>query len=75
MVDEPMVNVTCDRCGYTQDYELTALCDRSWDMRDLEKKLLKDGWRLTCKLEGETICDGCVDDEKAEREAEGEKGG
>lgn len=63
MIGEPQVEVTCDKCSHNENYPMTPLVRQSYDMRDLEKQLVRDGW----KVDGDThICDSCQEDEDTE---------
>jgi hypothetical protein len=61
MINEPLITVTCDNgeCGYTAEYEMTALAGGGWDDRYLKTKMQKDGWVLDGDL---TYCDTCSED-------------
>lgn len=62
MIDEPQVEVTCDKCSHNERFSMTQLVQRGWDNRNLEAKLKKAGWELSNGLDGETICSNCVED-------------
>ena len=60
MIDDPTVEVSCDKCRFSERYGMTPLARQSWDLRDLERSLKRDGW----KVDGDThICESCQDDE------------
>lgn len=59
------ITVSCDKCGYEEQYGLCALAGRAWDDRHINGSLKRDGWRV----DGDgDICASCVD-EAAERES------
>lgn len=62
MISDAYVHVTCDTCGYDQEYELCACAHRSWDERYLNETMKKDGWTIE---EGTHLCESCseVDNE------------
>lgn len=56
MINEPTVEVTCDKCGHNHAYSMTPLARQSWDLRDLDRQLKRDLW----KVDGDThICESC----------------
>ena len=62
MLSDAMVHVTCDTCKYDQEYTLTALARNGWDERDLERELIRDGW----KIDGDShYCADCCEDKEA----------
>lgn len=46
--NEPIITLSCDRCqdsnGDPQEFELTALVQRSWDNRHGDATALRKGW-------------------------------
>lgn len=59
-ISDGYVNVECDRCHEEEQMEMTALAQRgSYDMRNIEARMKRDGWRI----EGDThTCPDCVDE-------------
>jgi RNase P subunit RPR2 len=60
MISDAHVTVTCDRCGYTEEYDLTATAGGGWDDRYMTDRLERDGWRVEG---GSHICEDCVEAE------------
>lgn len=66
MKSDAYVHVTCDKCQYDHEYELTACVQKSWDERGLAKKLEKDGW----VVDGDChYCESCKDEPGEEVQA------
>ena len=57
---EPRIRVECDKCGVSDEYEMTLLAGGAWDDRNLEKKLIRDKWFVNGE---ETICPECMEEE------------
>lgn len=58
MISDAYCRVTCDRCHYEEEVELTALAQReSYDMRNVRRELERNNWRVDGD---ETICEDCV---------------
>jgi len=65
--NEPTITLSCDRCQDAntepEEFELTALVQRSWDNRYGEAKALREGWRKDGPM---WVCPECVEqDEEA----------
>lgn len=60
MIGDPVTPVTCDKCGYVENFDMTSLASRSWDNRYLEGKLKRAGW-ATCGED--TVCPDCIAEE------------
>lgn len=60
MIGEPKIFVMCDECEEDFEFSMTALVRHSWDCRNLERNMLRDGWLI----EGEDrhICPDCAFD-------------
>ena len=58
MIGEPVITVTCDRCGDEESFELTAVAGGGWDDRNLLTRMEKGGWRARGL---EDICPSCVE--------------
>lgn len=58
------INVTCDKCEYLEEVELTAIACKGWDERNVKGVLKSRGW--LCEGDQE-ICESCRDE--AEQEA------
>jgi len=43
---DPTVRVMCDKCEEEEEFEMTVLARGNFDMRDLDKSLLRMGWRI-----------------------------
>jgi len=59
MRSDPFVRIECDRCGIYEYYDMTPLAQRSWDLRNLDRQLENDGWRISGD---EHICHECQED-------------
>lgn len=57
-IDDPKITVTCDDCGYAQEYEMCPLVRQSWDLRYLSNQLKRDGW--ITKDGNNHSCESCV---------------
>jgi len=68
MISDAFVTVGCDQCSEEVNIKLTALAQNgSWDERDLNDRIVKEGWIWNDKEE--TICPDCQK-ENAENEEE-----
>lgn len=64
MIHNPIVTVTCDKCGYEEEHSLTVTA-RGWDDRGLEASLVAQGW--TVESDGTiTYCPDCTEEQSHE---------
>lgn len=62
---EPMMIVECDKCGYSDSFDLTPLAGGGWDARNVNDRLDDYGWVGSWDDE-ELICDECSKKEETE---------
>lgn len=43
-IGDPIVKVYCDECGAETEVDLTALCNKNWDTRNVDETLAADDW-------------------------------
>jgi hypothetical protein len=65
MRGEPKISIICDKCGESEEFELTALARSAYDLRDLERQLKRAGWVVCGDLD---ICPECVAKEEDDRD-------
>jgi hypothetical protein len=61
MKGEPRIYIMCDVCEEDFDFTMTALVGGGWDDRNVESKLIFDGWSVE---EDRHVCPDCVADAK-----------
>mgnify|MGYP003443977223 FL=1 len=55
------INVTCDKCEYLEEVELTAIACKGWDERNVKAVLKNHGWLCD---DDQEICESCREDDK-----------
>ena len=63
MLGEPIVELTCDRCGENEYLTLTSLAGNCWDMRGIDAKIKRLGWTGT--KDTDNICPECREERDA----------
>jgi hypothetical protein len=55
------INVTCDKCGYLEEVELTAIARKGWDERNVKSSLKNHGWFCG---DDQEVCESCHDNDE-----------
>ena len=61
MIDEPYINVICDKCNDAEPFDMTALAGHCWDNRNLTAKLKRAGWKEDGDIH---TCPDCIEEEE-----------
>jgi hypothetical protein len=62
-INEPTIKVECDKCGESDEYDLTMLAGGGWDDRNLKRKMERGGWVI---VGPDAFCSNCAPEERSD---------